>query len=142
MPLWPQADGEIKRFIQPLTKVICAAYIERKDSIAALCEFVFVYRVTPHTSINIPPADLMFQRCIRNSIPDATNKLNHIDLEEKLEFNDWTKKELATDYATLRRYAKPYSLSVGNRVLIKQLCKNKLSSPFSPYPYRIIAKSG
>ena len=142
MLLWPQADGEIKRFIQPLTKVICAAYIERKDSIAALCEFVFVYRVIPHTSINIPPADLMFQRRIRNSIPDATNKLNHIDLEEKLEFNDWTKKELATDYATLRRYAKPCSLSVGNRVLIKQLCKNKLSSPFSPYPYRIIAKSG
>ena len=42
----------------------------------------------------------MFQRRIRYSIPDATNKLNHIDLEEKLEFNDQTKKELATDYAT------------------------------------------
>ena len=30
-PLWPQANGQIKPFMQPLTKVICAAYIERKD---------------------------------------------------------------------------------------------------------------
>ena len=63
--------------------------------------------MTPHSSINIPPADLMFQLRIRCSIPDATNKLNHIDLEETLEFSDRTKKELATDYVTLRRHAKP-----------------------------------
>ena len=85
--------------MQPLTKVIRAAYIERKDSVAALHEFVFAYRVTPHSSTNIPQADLMFQRRICYSIPDATNKLTHIDLEEKFEFNDRTKKELATDYA-------------------------------------------
>ena len=29
-PLWPEANGEIKRSIQPLTKVIPTAYIERK----------------------------------------------------------------------------------------------------------------
>ena len=126
--------------MQPLTKVIRAAYIERKDWVAALHEFVFAYRVTPHSSTNIPPADLMFQRRIRCSILDATNKLNHIDFEEKLEFNDRTKKELAIDYATLRRHAQPCSLSVGDCVLFKQPCKNKLSSPSNPYPYRIIAQ--
>ena len=96
MPHWPQANGEIERFMQSFTKVICAAYIERKHWIAAFHEFVFAYRVTPHSSINIPSADLMFQRRIRYSIPDATIKLNHIDLEEKLEFNDRTKQQLAT----------------------------------------------
>ena len=128
--------------MQPLTKVIRAAFIERKDWDAALHEFVFAYRVTPHYSTNIPPAGLMFQRRILYSIPDATNKLNHIDLEEKLEFNDRTKKELATDYATFRRHAKPCSLSVGDRELVKQPRKNKLSSPCNPYPYRIIAQKG
>ena len=136
------AYGEVERFMQPLTKVIRAAYIERKDWVTALHEFVFAYRVTPHSSTNIPPADLMFQRRIRYSIPDATNKLNHIDLEEKLEFNDRTKKELATDYATLRHHAKPCSLPVGDRVLVKQPRKNKLSSPFNPHPDRIIAQKG
>ena len=90
--------------MQPPTKVTYAQYIEHKDWVAALHQFVFAYHVTSHSSTNIPPADLMFQRHIRYSIPDATNKLNHIDLEEKLEFNDWTKKELATDYATLRHH--------------------------------------
>ena len=86
----------------------------------------------------------MFQRRIRYSLPDATNKPNNTDLEEKHEFNDRTKKELATGYATLRRHAKPCSLfvniSVRDRVLVKQTPKNKLSSPFTPYPYRIIAQ--
>ena len=65
--------------MQPLTKFIRAAYIEHKDWVAALHEFVLAYRVTPHSSTNITPADLMFQHRIRYSIPDTTNKLNHID---------------------------------------------------------------
>ena len=73
----------------------------------------------------------MFQRCIRYSIPDTTNKLNHINLEERLEFNDPTKKEVATDYATLLRHTKPCSLSFGEGVLVKQPRKNKLSSQFN-----------
>ena len=83
-PLWPQANREIERSMSPLTKVTRAAYIELKDWITALHEFVFAYRMTLHSSTNIPLADLMFQRRIRYSIPDATNKLNHIDLEENL----------------------------------------------------------
>ena len=42
----------------------------------------------------------------------------------------------------LCRHAKPCSLSVGNGVLVKQRHKNKLSSPFNPYPYLIIAQKG
>ena len=105
--------------------------------------FMSLYLLTvwpPHSSTNIPPADLMFQRRIRYSIPDASNKLNHIDLEEKLEFGDRTKKELATDYATLCHHAKRHSLWVG--YLAKPPRRNRLSSPFNPYPYCIIAQKG
>ena len=98
--------------------------------------------MTPHFSTNIPSADLLLQRRICYSIPDANNKLNHTDLEKEPEFNDLTKKELATDYVTLSRHAKPCTLSVGDRVLVKQPRKNKLSSPFNPYPYRITAQKG
>ena len=49
---------------------------------------LFADHVTLHSSTKIPPANLMFHRRIHYSLPDATNKLNHIDLEEKLEFND------------------------------------------------------
>ena len=125
--------------MEPLTKVIRSAYIDRKDGVTALNEFAFAYRVTPHSSTNISLADLMFQCLILYSIPDAANKLNHIDLEEKLELKDQTKKELATDYATLSPHSKPFSFSVVDLVHVKQPCKNKLSFLFNPYPYRIIA---
>ena len=113
-----------------------------KDWFAALHEFVFAYCVNPHSSTNIPSADLMFQFHLCYSIPDVTNKLNHTDLEEKLEFNDRTKKELATDYTSLHCHAEPCLLSIGNRVLVKKQHKKKLSSPFNPYPYWIIAQKG
>ena len=125
--------------MQPLTKVIRAAYIDRKDGVTIVHKFLFAYGVTLHSSTNKPLADLMFQCRIRYSIPDAANKLNHIDLEEKLELNDQTKKELPTDYATLRPHSKPFSFSVIDLVHVKQPRKNKLSSLFNPYPYRIIA---
>ena len=84
----------------------------------------------------------MFQSRIRCSLPDTTNKRNHTDLEEQLEFNNRTKKELATDYATLHHHTKLCSLSIGDGVLVKQPRKNKLSSPFGPNLYRIIAQEG
>ena len=138
--LWPQANGEIERFMQPVTKVIRAAYMEQNVWVAALREFAFAYCVTPHSSSNIPPGDFMFKPCIPYFIPDANNKLDHIDLEEKFEFNDRRKKELNIDYATSRRHAKPCQLSVGNCALVKRSHKNKLISPFNPYPYHIIAR--
>ena len=45
-----------------------------------------------------------------------------------------------TDYSTLSSHAKPCSLSVRDRVLVKQPSKNKLSSPYNPYPYYITAQ--
>ena len=45
-----------------------------------------------------------------------------------------------TDYATLCCHAKPFSLSVGDRALVKQPRKNKLSSSLNPYPYHIAQK--
>ena len=63
-PSWLQANGEIECFIKPMMKVILSAYIEQKDWGNALQEFLFSYRVTPHSSTQIPPADLKYLRRI------------------------------------------------------------------------------
>ena len=47
-PLWPQANGEIERFMLPLTKVICTAHSERKPYKQEFQKFLMAYRVTPH----------------------------------------------------------------------------------------------
>ena len=75
-PYWPQANGEIERFMKPMMKVIQSAYIEQNDWENALQEFLFSYRVTPHSSTQIPLADLMYSRRIRYSLPDISNEIN------------------------------------------------------------------
>ena len=47
-PLWPQANGEVERFMLPLTKVICMAHIENKNYVNEVQKFLMAYRVTPH----------------------------------------------------------------------------------------------
>ena len=44
-PLWSQANGEIERFMQPFTKVIRAAYMERNVNIGSLL-FMSLYLFT------------------------------------------------------------------------------------------------
>ena len=51
-PYWPQANGEIERFMQPMMKVIQSAYIEQNYWENALQEFLFSYRVTPFFNTN------------------------------------------------------------------------------------------
>ena len=102
--------------------------------------FMSLYLLTMHCSTNIPPTDLKFQHRLRFSIPDATNKVNHIDLEEKIYWSD--KKGTRNWLCNFRCHAKPCSLSVGDCVLAKQPRKYKLSSPFNPYPYCIITQKG
>ena len=45
-------------------------------------------------------------------------------------------------YADKKRNAQESYLAPGDRVLVKQECKNKLSTPFAPEPYDVITKTG
>ena len=62
--------------MKPMMKVIQSAYIEQNDCENALQEFLFSYRVTPHSLTQIPLADLMYSRRIRYSLPDISNEIN------------------------------------------------------------------
>ena len=138
-PLWPQANGEVERFMLPLTKVICTAHIENKNYVEEVQKFLMAYRVTPHTSTNIAPSDLMYRRKVRYTIPDYTQHLDDfIDL--KLKHND----ERSKSKAQIRydQHAKDPMLEIGNRVLVKQRKVNKLTPPFNPSPYRITEIKG
>lgn len=141
-PYWPQANGEIERFMIPMMKVIQSAYVEQRDWENCLHEFLLAYRTTPHSSTNIPPADLMFKRKIRQSIPNITNKVNDEKNQTVLTQNDLLSKQKALDYTNKKRRPKETSLNIGDRVLIKQPRQNKLSTPFKPFPYRVIARKG
>ena len=50
MPRWPRANGEVERFMKPLTKIIQTAYIERRDWKEECYNFLLAYRSTPHVT--------------------------------------------------------------------------------------------
>ncbi|XP_057292574.1 uncharacterized protein K02A2.6-like [Hydractinia symbiolongicarpus] len=90
-PLWPQANGEVERFILPLTKVMFTAHIENKNYTDEVQKFLMAYRITPHTSTNVPPSYVMYRRKVRYTIPDYTKNIkDSIDL--KLKYNDENSK--------------------------------------------------
>ena len=112
--------------MKPMMKVIQSAYIEQNDWENALQEFLFSYRVTPHSSTQIPAVDLMYLRRIRYTLPDISNEINSKSMQSTLQRNGSLAKEKGFDYTTGTRRAKESSLNVGDRVLVKQTRQNKL----------------
>ena len=80
-PLWPQANGKAESFMKLLEKAVKAAKLERKDCKEELYEFLLAYGTTPHTVTEISPAELLFNRQLRTTIPSVI-KETKIDCQE------------------------------------------------------------
>ena len=49
-----------------------------------LHKFLFKYRITPHTTTGIPPAELLFGRCPRSTLdPELSNKVENQQQKQK-----------------------------------------------------------
>ena len=112
--------------MKPMMKVIQSAYIEQNDWENALQEFLFSYRVTPHSSTQIPPANLMYSRLIRYTLPDISNEINSNSKQSTLQRNDSLGKQKWLDYTARKRRQKESWLNVSDRVLVKKTRQNKL----------------
>ena len=67
-PVWPQANAEVERFMQPLTKLLQTVRIENRPWKQESNRFLLQYRTTPHSITNVPPAELLFNRSIRGKL--------------------------------------------------------------------------
>ncbi len=83
-PRWPQANGEVERFNQPLAKTIQAAIIEGKPWRQELHRFLLSYRTTPHSVTKVPPCELLFNRTVRGKIPvlERNNIVNQTSISK------------------------------------------------------------
>ena len=73
-PRWPRANGKVERLMRPLSVIIKAAYIEKKDWENSVHQFLYSYRNTPHSVSKVPPVELMLSRKLRYTIPDISSK--------------------------------------------------------------------
>ena len=64
-PYWPQSNGEVEHCNETLLKIIRNSHLQGTDWQKALEDFLFQYRVTPHTVTGMSPAELLMGRPAR-----------------------------------------------------------------------------
>ena len=126
-PVWPEANGEVERFMKTLGKLMRTVEAEEKDWKVELETFLRSYRNTLHSGINSSPAEVLYGRQWRNRLPD----LMHTDEAYK------TRMKL---YADQRRRTREHGIQVGDWVLLRK--EKKLLRKTEPFyevePYRVI----
>ncbi|CAB3989654.1 Transposon Tf2-9 poly [Paramuricea clavata] len=141
-PYWPQANGEAERFMKTVTKAIRTAHSEGKRWQSELDLFLLNYRSTPHSTTHISPAELLFNRSIRNKLPSFSSLQHNDGPMEHHVVRDKEEKEKMKVHADRRNNAKESQLKVGDYVLMQVPKDNKLSMPFNPKPFKVIEIKG
>ncbi|KAI0217763.1 hypothetical protein LSAT2_030468, partial [Lamellibrachia satsuma] len=65
-PIWPQANGEVDRFMASLMKTIRAAHIEQRSWKQKLYNFLRQHRATSHSTTGVAPAEALNARKLYN----------------------------------------------------------------------------
>ena len=144
-PLWPQANSEAESFMKPLTKAIRSAHAEGRSWMKCLYKFLLNYRTTPHSTTGCPPAELLFNRKVRNKLPHITaatlNDDKSTNFKEVREKDRRAKLKMKT-YADERTKAKSSDIKIGDAVLARQRKQNKFSTRFDPVPFQVVRIKG
>lgn len=139
-PYWPQQNGEVERQNRSLKKRLQISQLENRDWIQDMEKYLLMYRSTPHSVTGKSPAEMMFNRNIRDKLP-AMPAIAMPD--EEVMDRDREAKSKGMDYANEKRNAKPSDIKEGDGVIIKRPKKaNKLSSTFEPTVYKVMKRNG
>ena len=142
---WPQSNGKVERCNATLLKVVKIARVERRDWKKELSDFLFHYRVIPHTVTGLS-SELLMGRKLRDKLPKLKipeEQATEADWQKLVKEKDGrTKMKQKKIYADKKRGARPSDIVVGDRVLLKQSRENKLSTNFEPHPYTVVRRDG
>ena len=102
--------------------------------------FIFLrqYRATPHSTTGKYLSELLNGRRLKRTLPRVQYDQASLEIRQ----TDSKRKEKMEEYAGKCSHAKSTDLNVGERVLIKQPKKDKMSTPFKPEPQEIKDKKG
>ena len=122
----------VEKFNQVLTKAIQTAHLENKCWQRELYTFLRNYRATPHSATGKSPAELLYRRKLTTTLPAEPVKTSDPDVEIKDRKSKHAGIKLHED-----RGAK---INVGDKVLVKQQKKNKLTPAYNPQPMTVTKK--
>ncbi|GFO27049.1 transposon ty3-g Gag-Pol polyprotein [Plakobranchus ocellatus] len=139
-PRWPQANAETERFMRTIKKTIKAAQVEHKNWKQEMFKFLLAYRTTKHSSTGLAPANVLFNRVVKNKLPAAPIQTDPINTW--ITCNDAAAKAKMKHYADCKSYIKRSDIQIGESVLVKQSDKTKPTTPYEPIPYVVSNKKG
>ena len=115
-PFWPRAKGQVERFMRAIKKSVAAAKAEGKPWKTEVFQLLGNYRSTPHSSTGIAPATALFNRPMRNKLPEVPQPINNsTDVAQ----GDHRAKIRMKGYADSKANVKPSNISVGDTVVVK-----------------------
>ena len=134
------ANAQSENFMKPLSKAIKTANVEGKSWKQELYSFLRNYRATPHITTGKSPAELLFGKNIKITLPEFKSEKKK---DKELRKRDKEKKSKMKMYADKRIVSRaPEKFKVGDMVLIKQQHSNKLSSFYNKTPTKVIKIKG
>ena len=137
-PLHPMANGSAEKFMQPLQKAIKTAHTEGLNYKREIVKFLQNYRATPHPATLLSPAEIMFSRKPKTTLPALKPQIDDRYVRER----DVQYKAKFKRYADQKRHAKPANFKPGDKVLVKQKKNNKLTPSFCPTPGTVVKTKG
>lgn len=142
IPYWPQQNGEVERQNRSLLKRLTICQNEKGNWVEDLQEYLLMYRSSPHSTTLKTPAELMFNRNIRNKLPLFESKIEE-SMDGEIRDKDAQMKQEGKDYADHKRHAKTNDVKEGDEVVAKrQIITNKLATTFEPTVYKVVNRKG
>ena len=139
-PEQPSSNGLAENFMKRILKVSHTATVARKDPREEAYKFLLAYRATPHSTMGVSRAELLFNRKINTTIP-TFQKPPTTNVHKVARSNDNDAKTKMKEYHDTHRHAKASEIGLGDTVLVKQ--RKSTTKPFyNPTPLIVSAKKG
>ena len=138
-PYWARANGEAERFMKTIEKAIRAATVEGRNWKQAMYTFLRQCRATPRSTISVSLSEALNNRKLKTHLPDSPSTPSNSEKDEEIRSRDEKNKSTMKSYSDKRNRAKPNNITHGDTVLLRQPKLNKLSTPFDPEPFRVVA---
>ena len=125
-PLWPRANGEVKRENRSLLKATKVFQAEGKDWRLELNKFLLPYRSTNHRKTRVSPVKLSSERKLTTKLPEFVEAGDQSDVVlQQVRDRDTERKQEAQQYADARNHAKDRHIAVGDSVLLERRKENQ-----------------
>lgn len=134
-PYHPATNGEAERFVQSFKNALKASQKEPGTLVQKLSQFLFRYRITPHTTTGVPPTELFLKRVVRSRLD-----LLKLSVRDHVTQQQWGQK-LCHD-----RTSKPREFVVGETVLAQNFQQGPkwipgtITQRVGPVTYRVLVQ--